>query len=143
MLQVIQHVTKMTIIWNLQFICYFCSSVSVTMCTEQAYNFHVRLSILKQRVEEPLIFIFQFWLSGKEKRIYVVWNILLWVKQTQIIRNTTKDHVRLQHCNSWPAEFSAFEIFFCLPKRERTEMHGVSSTFMESCFIINNITHHP
>ena len=82
MFQVVQHITKMTIIWNLQFICYFCSSVSVTMCTEQANNFHVRLSILKQRVEEPLIFIFQFWLSGKEKRIYVVWNILLWVKQT-------------------------------------------------------------
>ena len=143
LLQVAEHVAEGPVVRHSQFAGYLYACVTIAVGAQQAENLHIAFCVSEQRQEESAVFALQFCLLRKEEGIDVVGKVLPGVKQAKIVGYATKNHICLKNSNTRPAKFSANEIFFGLPKGERTEVECVSGSLVQASPVVDDVAHHP
>ncbi len=142
-LQILQHLAQMSPGLLAEFLADFATSQSLAIGRKQLYYLHVRLRISEKGLEQPVIFTAQFPICGEKQPVNIFCETLHFVKQAQIIWNTSQYHVRLGKREPVPTETVGFQIFLCLPKSKRMQMQFVCYPVMKSPVIVNDVVHHP
>ena len=102
----------MSIIRALQFRRQFFASHSTSAFPQGFNDVDIFVRFLVERIEKPAEFTTHLCVLTEEQAIDILYQALVMVKQTQVIRNPTKHHIGLEYHLSIPDKMMVFEVSF-------------------------------
>lgn len=99
--------------------------------------------MFEQRFIKCIVFIFQFPIFSKEKRINILGSRLTLIKQAPIICRTTHYHIQHQYLITTYSKISTDKILFTLLQGKRSQWYPYTYSIMKSTPILQYFIDYP